>query len=206
MAENATDQPAQGGAAPDATPDAAPATTALLLETFADRVLERHAEHGDETVTIRREGMLEIFQFLRDDSRCGFDLMIDLTAVDLLPRSPRFELVVHLKSIALHHRLRVKIGVPEEAPEVDSIASVWIAANWYERECWEMYGIDFKGHPNLEFLLLYEGFKGHPLRKDYRKEVMQPLVPMRPVKERYDYGEVFQYVDVEPSDLPPGQE
>lgn len=171
-----------------------PALTALLLKTFSGKVLEHHTQHGDETVVIQREGMSEVFQFLRDDPRCAFDMMVDLTAVDHLPRKPRFEVVVHLKSVKLEHRLRVKIPVEEAALEVDSIQPLWVAADWYERECWEMYGIEFKGHPQLEFLLLYEGFQGHPLRKDYEKEVMQPLVPMRAVRERHDYGEVFRPV------------
>jgi NADH-quinone oxidoreductase subunit C len=84
--------------------------------------------------------------------------------------------------------------VEEAAAEVDSIRGLWIAADWYERECHEMYGIAFAGHPNLKPLLLYDGFEGHPLRKDYEKGHAQPLVPMRPVRERYDYGETFHPV------------
>jgi len=171
-----------------------PALTKLLLERFGDRVLGHHTQHGDETVSIRREGMLDVFTFLKDDPRCAFELMIDLTAVDYLPRTPRFEVVVHLKSIGRNHRLRVKLPVDAQAPEVDSIQGLWIAANWYERECHEMYGIAFKGHPNLVPLLLYDGFEGYPLRKDYPKGYQQPLVPMRPVRERYDYGERFHPV------------
>jgi NADH-quinone oxidoreductase subunit C len=179
-----------------ATPAAAqpPVLTRLLLEKFGERVLAHHAQHGDETVSIARKGMLEVFEFLRDDPRCACELMVDLTAVDYLPRTPRFEVVVHLKSVSLNHRLRVKVPVEEQAAEVDSIQGLWVAANWYERECWEMYGIVFKGHPNLKQLLLYPGFEGYPLRKDYPKGRAQPLVPMRPVKERYDYGERFQPV------------
>ena len=181
-------------AASQAAPAAPPALTALLLERFGERVLGHHTQHGDETVSIRREGMLEVFSFLKTDPRCAFELMIDLTAVDHLPRTPRFEVVVHLKSISKAHRLRVKIPLEASAAEVDSIQGLWVAANWYERECHEMYGIDFKGHPNLAPLLLYDGFEGHPLRKDYPKGHAQPLVTMRPVRERYDYGERFHPV------------
>jgi NADH-quinone oxidoreductase subunit C len=187
---------------PDATAAAAavaptpapPALTRLLQERFGEQVLGHHAQHGDETVVIRREGMLDVFRFLRDDPRCAMEMMIDLTAVDHLPRAPRFEVVVHLKSIARGHRLRVKIPVEEQAAQVDSIHALWVAADWYERECHEMYGIAFQGHPNLKPLLLYDGFQGHPLRKDYPKGRQQPLVPMRPVRERYDYGERFEPV------------
>jgi NADH-quinone oxidoreductase subunit C len=187
MAKN---DPEQAGAS--AKP---PPLTELLKKQFPDRVLDHHAQHGDETITVKREGMLDVFRFLRDDSRCRFDMMVDLTAVDYLPRKPRFEVVYHLKSTPLHHRLRVKIPLEEDQAEVDSIEPLWVAADWYERECWEMYGITFAGHPHLTYLLLYEGFQGHPLRKDYDKMIMQPLVPMREVRERHDYGEVFHYVE-----------
>ena len=138
--------------------------------------------------------MLDVFSFLKNDSRCAFELMIDLTAVDYLPRTPRFEMVYHFKSLSLNHRLRVKIPVDEQTAEVDTIRELWIAADWYERECHEMYGIHFEGHPNLRPLLMYEGFEGYPLRKDYEKGRSQPLVPMRPVRERYNYGETFHPV------------
>ena len=180
-----------------------PALTALIKKEFSKLFLACHAQHGDETVIIKRTGMLELFEFLQNDAHCRFDMMIDLTAVDLLPRKPRFEVVYHLKSTTLHHRLRLKVPVEESACEVDSIMHLWVAADWYERECWEMYGINFAGHPNLDYLLLYEGFQGHPLRKDYEKMLMQPLVPMRAVRERHDYGEVFRYVrqpDEEPAE------
>lgn len=172
-----------------------PPVTALLQGTFAGKVLGHHCQHGDETILIEREGMLDVFSFLKDDPRCAFEMMIDLTAVDYQPRAPRFEVVYHLKSLTLTHRLRVKVPLEEEAPEVDSILGLWVAADWYERECHEMYGIGFRGHPNLIPLLLYDGFEGHPLRKDYEKGLAQPLVPMRPVRERYNYGETFRPVE-----------
>lgn len=193
MSEDSTKPHAEDAAQPPVPPEAPepPALTRLLAGQFGERVLGHHAQHGDETVSIQREGMVDVFRFLKSDPRCAFDLMIDLTAVDYLPRKPRFEVVVHLKSMAHGNRLRVKIPVEEESAEVDSIRDLWIAADWYEREAHEMYGIVFKGHPNLAPLLLYDGFEGYPLRKDFPKGRQQPLVPMRPVKERYDYGERF---------------
>jgi NADH-quinone oxidoreductase subunit C len=163
-----------------------PALTALLQQTFAGQIKGWHKQHGDETVVIGRERMHEIFKFLRDDARCQFNLMIDLTATDDRRRKPRFEVVVHLKSIPLKHRLRLRIPVEDPELEVDSITDLWVAADWYEREAYDMYGVRFKGHPNLKRLLMWEGFEGHPLRKDYEKGRVQPLVPMRPVKERYE--------------------
>ena len=168
--------------------------SALIQHTFPQAVLGQHCQHGDETLLIARGPMLQVFQFLRDDPRCQFNLMVDVTAVDYLPRTPRFEVVYHLKSIPLKHRLRVKVPLQEGQEEVDSISGLWVAADWYERECYDMYGIQFKGHPNLKRLLMYEGFQGHPLRKDYEKGLAQPLVEMRPVKERYQYGDRYQPV------------
>jgi NADH-quinone oxidoreductase subunit C len=183
MTESRTKQSAKTGA-----------LSALIKKEFSKLFVHNHAQHGDETVIIKRVGMLDLFRFLQNDRRCQFDMMIDLTAVDYLPRKPRFEVVYHFKSTTLHHRLRVKVQLEESACEVDSILELWVAADWYERECAEMYGITFTGHPNLKPLLLYEGFQGHPLRKDYDKNLMQPLVPMRLIRERHDYGEVFQPV------------
>jgi NADH-quinone oxidoreductase subunit C len=182
-------------AGPNDTP---PPLTALLRQTFAAQVQGWHKQHGDETVVLGRERMGDVFKFLRDDPRCQFNLMVDLTATDDLKRVPRFEVVVHLKSIPLKHRLRLRIPVTGTVPEVDSISGLWVAADWYERECYDMYGIHFKGHPNLKRLLMWEGFEGHPLRKDYEKGHVQPLVPMRPVKERYDYGERYDPVRTPP--------
>jgi len=169
------------------------AVTALLQASFPNAVTGHHAQHGDETVSIQREGMLDLFRFLRDDPRCRFDLMIDLTAVDLYPGSPRFEVVTHLKSIEKGHRLRVKVPIEHGQEEVDSIAGLWVAADWYERECFDMYGIRFKGHPDLRRLLLYPEFKGHPLRKDYDYHLQQPRVPLRPIRERHDYEMMVEY-------------
>jgi NADH-quinone oxidoreductase subunit C len=173
-----------------------PALTALLQQQFKGQVLGWHRQHGDETVVLARAGMLDVFRFLRDDPRCQFNLMVDLTGTDDRRRKPRFEVVTHLKSIPLHHRLRIRIPLDEADLEVDTISELWVAADWYERECFDMYGIRFKGHPNLKRLLMWEGFEGHPLRKDYEKGHVQPLVEMRPVKERYDYGERYDPVRV----------
>ena len=180
-------QPVEEEQVSEQAPTPPPVLTALLLENFSDSVVSHHTNFGDETVVIKREGLLDLFRFLKDDPRCRFDLMIDLTAADYLPREPRFEVVVHLKSIVLHHRLRVKIPLATDEAELDTISGLWVAADWYERECWDMYGIVFKGHPNLRRLLLYDEFEGHPLRKDYDYYLQQPLVPMRKIRERHDY-------------------
>ena len=88
----------------------------------------------------------------------------------------RFEVVYHFASIPLKHRLRVKVPVEESKPEIDTVTTLWGGADWFEREIWDMFGIKFTGHPNLKRILMYEGFEGHPLRKDYPVTQRQPLV------------------------------
>jgi NADH-quinone oxidoreductase subunit C len=127
--------------------------------------------------------MLEIFRFLKDDPKLDLNFLTDLTAVDYMgKKEPRFEVVYHLYSLRAKHRLRVKIPVPEEDPEVETLTLLWKGANWLEREVWDMFGIRFRGHPDLRRVLLYEEFRGHPLRKDYPVNQCQPLVPEREVQ------------------------
>ncbi|MBF0276735.1 MAG: NADH-quinone oxidoreductase subunit C [SAR324 cluster bacterium] len=164
--------------------------TQLLQEQFPGAVQSYHQHRGDETVLVERSQILPICQFLRDDERSKMEMMIDLTAVDYIKESPRFEVVYHFKSLSLEHRIRVKVRVPEEDCEIDSIHELWLAVDWYERECYDMYGIIFKNHPNLQRILMYSQFEGYPLRKDYPIGRQQPLVEMRPVNERHDYGEL----------------
>jgi NADH-quinone oxidoreductase subunit C len=102
--------------------------------------------------------------------------MMDLTGVDLLPAKPRFQVVYHFYSLEKNHRIRVKAPVEEEDCVIDSITSLWAGANWFEREAWDLYGIRFRGHPDLRRILLYEEFQGHPLRKDYPINKRQPLI------------------------------
>jgi NADH-quinone oxidoreductase subunit C len=150
-----------------------------LLDALPASVTGTHAELGDATAIVRPEELVSVMRFLRDAPGLEFEMLADATAVDYLGESPRFEVVYHLYSLTRNHRLRVKLRVGEEKPEVDSLIPVWPAANWLEREIWDMYGIRFRGHPDLRRLLLYEEFEGHPLRKDYPKEKRQPLVGPR---------------------------
>ena len=114
---------------------------------------------------------------LRDEF--GFDLFLDVTAVDWLGQSPRFELVYHFYSTTHKQRVRLKARVDEGDPTVDSLVPLYGSAAFMERECHDMYGIVFRGNSDLRPILLYEGFVGHPLRKDYPKLREQPLVPYR---------------------------
>ncbi len=149
-----------------------------IEERFGEAILETHSFRGDDTVVVERDRLLELLDFLRNDPDMSFEFLMDLTAVDYLGRkSPRFEVVYHLYSFSKNQRLRVKTGVPEEDPEVDSATVIWKGANWFEREVYDMFGIKFRGHPDLRRILLYEGFEGHPLRKDYPLDKRQPTVP-----------------------------
>jgi NADH-quinone oxidoreductase subunit C len=109
----------------------------------------------------------------------GFDLLLDITAVDWPQRKPRFDVVYHFYSTRRHTRVRVKTATEESDPTVDSLTKLYGSAAFMERECHDMYGIRFHGNPDLRPILLYEGFEGHPLRKDYAKEREQPLVRYR---------------------------
>jgi NADH-quinone oxidoreductase subunit C len=146
---------------------------------FGDAVLSTHADFGDQTVLLRKESALEVMRWLRDDPSMLFNFMMDLTAVDYLGKKPgdqRFEVVYHLYSLKHNHRIRVKAPVEEDDPTIDSVVSIWKGADWFEREAWDLYGIIFKGHPNLKRILLYEEFVGHPLRKEYPIRKRQPLI------------------------------
>ncbi len=133
--------------------------------------------HGAFVLQLDPTELLATVKRLRDEF--GFDMFLDVTAVDWPGQTPRFEVVYHLYSSADHLRVRLKTRVPEAAPELDSLVPLYGSAGYMERECHDMYGIRFNGNGDLRPILLYEGFVGHPLRKDYPKQQEQPLVPYR---------------------------
>jgi NADH-quinone oxidoreductase subunit C len=150
-----------------------------IKKMFGESVTGASSALDEQSIVVRKDAVLEVMRKLRDDSGLLFNFMMDLTAVDYLGRrSPetRFEVVYHLYSLKHNHRIRVKVLVGENDPTIDSVIPVWKAADWYEREVWDMYGISFKGHPNMKRILLYEEFVGHPLRKDYPLTKRQPLL------------------------------
>jgi NADH-quinone oxidoreductase subunit C len=144
------------------------------LTQNAERVV---IDHGMLVITVAREHVLHCVTLLK--AELGFDLFLDVTAVDWPARNERFEVVYHFYSTTHFVRVRVKTHVTEADSTVPSLTSLYGAANFMERECHEMYGIRFEGNPDLRPILLYEGFEGFPLRKDYDKEREQPLVPYR---------------------------
>jgi len=123
------------------------------------------------------ENLLKLVTRLKND--LGFNLFLDVTAVDFPDREPRFEVVYHFYSVANKKRLRLKTRVTEADPTVPTLTGLYGSANYMEREVHEMYGIKFTGNADLRPILLYEGFVGHPLRKDYPIDQEQPLVDYR---------------------------
>ena len=122
--------------------------------------------NGELTLNARREDIIAVITFLRDDPLCKFTTLIDICGVDYPGRERRFDVVYHLLSMQLNQRIRVKITTDETTP-VHTMIGVYPAANWYEREAFDMYGIVFDEHPDLRRLLTDYGFEGHPLRKDF---------------------------------------
>jgi NADH-quinone oxidoreductase subunit C len=148
----------------------------LLRENFPDAVLDTMLPQGDATAVIRPEFLTKIIDFLKNDSRLQFNILVDITAVDYLERKPRFDVVYHLLSLPFNRRLRLKVPVEDGSSTLNSLTPWWGSADWLEREVWDMFGIRFAGHPNLKRILMYEEFQGHPLRKDYPIRKRQPLI------------------------------
>ena len=146
-----------------------------LKQRFSAELLAAESSHGEEIVTVSREAAPAVLRALRDEPDFEFNFLIDLTAVDWMGREPRFEVVYQLKSISRNHRLRVKVPVPGDDAWVTSAVELWKSADWLERECFDMFGIDFRDHPDLRRILMYDSFVGHPLRKDYPVDRRQPI-------------------------------
>ena len=153
----------------------------MLDDAVREKLQGRYVRAGDSfgmlVLELDATQLLGVVQVLRDE--LGFALFLDVTAVDWPGQALRFEVVWHFYSTTHKVRVRVKARVTEEQPEVDSLVPLYGSAAFMERECHEMYGIRFRGNADLRPLLLYEGFVGFPLRKDYAKEQEQPLVPYR---------------------------
>jgi NADH-quinone oxidoreductase subunit C len=150
----------------------------LLQARFGEQVVETASQAGDEIAVVDPGVVVEAARFLRDDPALKMNLLVDLTVVDRLREEPRFEVVYHFYSIEKKHRLRLKsrVGSWDQEPEIGSLCSLYKAADWMEREAFDLYGVRFIGHPDLKRILMYEGFEGHPLRKDYPIAKRQPLI------------------------------
>jgi NADH-quinone oxidoreductase subunit C len=134
---------------------------------FGDDVTASEEVFGHAVLTVAAPRYHEIALFLRDDADLAFDYFDFLTGVDLTPKGQGFQVVTHLYSNAHNHHARLKVPCDATEPRCPSIHDVWAGANWCERETWELFGIEFDGHPHLVKLVLPEQFEGHPLRKDF---------------------------------------
>jgi len=170
-----------------------------IEERFGDRISDTLVAHGELTVIIEKDCILPVSEALRDDAEFAFEQCLDVVGVDYLEYSngawegPRYAVVYHLLSIKHNHRLRLKVFVDGNPPIVASVVGIWAAADWYERETFDLYGIIFDGHPDLRRILTDYGFVGHPMRKDFPQ--------IGHVEMRYDPEQkrvIYQPVSIDP--------
>jgi NADH-quinone oxidoreductase subunit C len=160
----------------------------LLKEGFPAGAVEPvTAGDGMATIYVVRDHLVDVCRELRDRPELGFLLAVDMTAVDYMPREPRFEVVTHLVSIGpgfggTPKRLRVKVRVPGNDATLPTISGVWPSMNWAEREVYDMFGIQFDGHPNLQRILMPEDWEGYPGRKDYPVQIKMPPKVYEPLE------------------------
>jgi NADH-quinone oxidoreductase subunit C len=144
-------------------------SVAKLQEKFPTAVLAVETFRGEVTVTVPRGEILEISRFLYSDPDLRYQFLTDLCGMDFFPQKPRFQVVYLLYSMNNNQRLRLKANVGEEE-SISSVETVWKAANWLEREAFDLFGISFENHSDLRRILLWDGYEGHPLRKDFPVE------------------------------------
>ena len=153
---------------------------AALTELCAGLVREIVVDLGDLVAFVEPQNLSAVLQRCKESPELSFNLLVDITAVDWMDqREQRFEVVYQLLNLKNYSRLTIKVPVGEDSPEVDTATSLWRGANFLEREVWDMFGIRFKGHPDLRRILMYPEFVGHPLRKDYPVQGKQPRIPLR---------------------------
>ena len=161
---------------------------------LGDKVLARDESRGELSLTVHRDNIVEVLKLLRDDVNTQFKLVMDICGVDYPESEERFCVVYNLLSLPHNLRLRIKVWTSEAVP-VPSVTSVYSAANWWEREAWDLYGIYFTNHPDFRRILTDYGFEGHPLRKDFpltgyvelRYDDEQKRVVYEPVKLTQDF-------------------
>lgn len=137
-----------------------------IRDTLGSSVEDMGVRLGELTITIRRDDLIKVMKFLKDDANCQFLTLLDVCGVDYPDDDERFEIVYHMLSMTHNNRIRVKLRTDEDTP-VNSVTGLFNAANWWEREVWDMFGVAFNDHPDLRRLLTDYGFEGHPLRKDF---------------------------------------
>lgn len=153
-----------------------------LKEKFGDAIIDVTEFRGETTVHVKPESIVDVCTFLRDDPSAAYNFMSDISAVDIFPHEPRFQVNYHLYSMSHNTRLRLKVSVRENV-SIPSVTAVWPAANWAERETYDLFGVKFSDHPDLRRLLLPDDYLGHPMRRD------APLVEEE-VQFSYNYDEI----------------
>ncbi len=151
------------------------------MKTFDEllSIVSEHCTHGDAVtdevmtpkgIRIHSADLRAVCQNLHDNATTFFDMLSCVSVVDNGPESGTLEVIYNLYSIPFNHRLALKVTLPREGPEIDSIQHIWKTANWHEREAWDMFGLKFRDHPDLRRILLPADWEGHPLRKDYKQQ------------------------------------
>jgi NADH-quinone oxidoreductase subunit C len=161
---------------------------------LSDAVISAEMRYGELFCRVRREALLRVMKFLRDDPNCAFNVLCDICGVDYPNRPLRFEVVYNLLSMSRNQRIRLKVDTDEEQP-APSVVSLYSSAGWWERETWDLFGIYFADNPDLRRILTDYGFEGHPLRKDFpltgyvelRYDEDQKAVVYEPVKLQQEF-------------------
>lgn len=164
-----------------------------IKEKYPNEVIGIEEFRGQVSIFLKKERILEVFHYLHDEPALSFDYLKDLTALDHLgKKDTRFEVVYHLYSMTHEHMIRVKVPVSEHDCSIESVTPLWIGADWHERECFDMFGIDFKGHYDLRRILMPEDWEGYPLRKDYPVKGPEPEEEWPGFKEVLKKAEEFR--------------
>ncbi|MCI5061080.1 MAG: NADH-quinone oxidoreductase subunit C [Alphaproteobacteria bacterium] len=171
-----------------------------VAESMGEQVLSHEMVKDEPVLTVKRESICKVLQFLRDDPECQFKQLVSICGVDYPERAERFEVVYNLLSMSQNNRIRVKLATTEEKA-VPTATKIFSTAGWFEREAWDLYGIYFEGHTDLRRILTDYGFEGHPLRKDFpltgyvelRYDESERRVVYEPVKLTQDFR-TFDYL------------
>lgn len=148
--------------------------TTLIKNSFPDAIVDSSIFRNELTLVVKKEHISEIAGFLKENKDLDFNFLSDLCGVDRVESNGVFEVVYHLYSLYKNHRVRLKVQVQANEPKISTVTNVWKTANWHEREAYDMFGIQFDGHPDLRKILMPDEFEGHPLRKDYPIDGRQP--------------------------------
>ena len=163
----------------------------ILRDRVPDAAIDDASGVDMPAIAVDREHILEICHVLRDDPALQFSLLVDVTAVDYLPASPRFEIVYLVACVGAAYatgapaparRLRVKVRIPDGDPRIDSVVPVYPGAGWPEREVFDLFGVLFDGHPDMRRILMPDDWQGHPLRKDYPVQIRKDTAAWSPVQ------------------------